>query len=198
MDATPDPQLEHLKAKERAHVKRRANQRLGVYPDDVTLDLIAHEIQTGQAQFVRRKNSTISIWETRIAGKRCWVYYSKKRHHVVTVVPPYDYTAEGPTLHEAIQKLESYFAQGSVPAPAVEPRGPLPGPTRTPYKANSAAPTVREHSIRYDQEKRRARKRERQRARRHREHMAHLGRRRSRPQSPVDEGYGWDDPELDD
>lgn len=69
---------------QRIHAMRRGLERIGVLPN---ISALVRQIQTGQAQFVRRQSNRVTHWRMEIAGKPVIAVYDKRRKMIVTFLP---------------------------------------------------------------------------------------------------------------
>lgn len=96
------------------HALQRAKERYSINLSiDDYLDLV-RQIQAGHAKFVERQSNRITLFEIRIRNFTVVVVYDKKRHVIVTFLPP-----------EAVQQKRE--ANGlRIPCPSCDGKGETP------------------------------------------------------------------------
>jgi hypothetical protein len=93
------------------HALQRAKERYSINLSiDDYLDLV-RQIQNGEAKFVERQSNRVTLFEIQIKNFAVVVVYDKKRHVIVTFLPP-----------EAVQQKRD--ANGlKIPCPSCEGKG---------------------------------------------------------------------------
>ena len=69
------------------HVSQRYTERVGVAPSRALITDLINQIQTGEAEFIRKQSNRVTIWRVPHDGSDLKVVYDKQRKMVVTVMP---------------------------------------------------------------------------------------------------------------
>lgn len=72
---------------QRAHTRRRAQERYGVKLNKAAMAALIARIQSNRAKFVERQSNRITVWEVEHQSKRMRVVYDTKRGTIVTCLP---------------------------------------------------------------------------------------------------------------
>ena len=73
---------------QRAHAKRRANQRYGLSLNRDKLNAMVRLIQEGKCTFIERQSNRVTVFSLLFEGLTFPVVYDKQRKTIVTVLPP--------------------------------------------------------------------------------------------------------------
>lgn len=70
------------------HAVNRAKERFGLDLDTYAVRAIAHRIQQGDAQFIKRKSWRLTVWRIIYRDREMKVMYDRKHHIPVTFMEP--------------------------------------------------------------------------------------------------------------
>jgi len=70
---------------ERLHCKRRALERFGLSLNHKDMAEMAKMIQSGKAEFIRKRTNRVTLWKITYRDNLMTVVYDNKRHSVVSV-----------------------------------------------------------------------------------------------------------------
>ena len=74
--------------RQRVHAKRRANQRYGLELTTAEVESIVRKIQTSAAKPIRKISNQITEFEVTLKEEICRVVYDRRRHSIMTFLPP--------------------------------------------------------------------------------------------------------------
>lgn len=72
---------------QRIHAKKRFMERYGLSVTTKDLGVMVSQIQNGQAEFIRRASTRVTIWDILFESKKMRVVYDRNTHNIVTVFP---------------------------------------------------------------------------------------------------------------
>jgi hypothetical protein len=75
---------------QRAHAKRRAEERYGLSLNRNGQDEIVRKIQYGEAELVERQSNRVTIWKVCFQNTWIKVVYDSSRHTIASVLPMED------------------------------------------------------------------------------------------------------------
>lgn len=91
---------------QREHAKKRAMERYGLTLNREQYGELVKKIQRGNARLMQKQSLRVSVWEIEIRGFKVLVVYDKKRHNIVTFLPPEAYNNVGMGEVDGIKVVE--------------------------------------------------------------------------------------------
>jgi hypothetical protein len=80
---------------QRAHAKRRAEERYGLTLNRKDFEEVVQTIQRGGAKFLERQSRRVSIWKLVCQGTWIKVVYDNRRQTIASVLPMEDRSDDG-------------------------------------------------------------------------------------------------------
>lgn len=108
---------------QRKHAKARALERFDLEVTDRDLGEMVRQIQSGEAQFVRKQSLRVSVFKVVVQDKPLIAVYDKKRNTIATVYPIQWEEHNDREIDGAVLAEQNRLHRGSGPDAESVPRG---------------------------------------------------------------------------